>query len=155
MSFNLVVIEGRLGKDVESRATASGKKVVNFSIASDFGYGDNKGTLWDTVVAWGSQAEFAEKHLKKGSGVRITGERRSRSWDDAKSGEKKYATEIHVATIEFAGSKADSPETGQKPAGRAAAPTPTRTQAAPAVRAVVDDDPFGDGTGITDSDLPF
>lgn len=151
MSFNLCIVEGRLGKDVESRATSSGKKVVNFSLASDFGYGDNKGTLWDICVCWGPQADFAEKHLKKGSGVRVVGERRSRSWDDKQSGEKKYATEIHATSIEFAGSKPDSPENGQKPAGRSAAAPTTRTQAAPVSRVA----PPTDDLGITDDDIPF
>lgn len=149
MSFNLVVVEGRLGKDVESRATASGKKVVNFSLASDFGYGDNKGTLWDSVVTWGPQADFAEKYLKKGSGVRVVGERRSRSWDDKQTGEKKNIVEIHATSVEFAGSKSDdsSPGNGQKSAGRAQTTAPTRTQAAPATRTSANPE-------ITDDDIP-
>lgn len=156
MSFNLAIVEGRLGKDVESRATANGKKVVNFSIGSDVGFGDSKTTLWDNVVCWGLQAEFAEKHLKKGSGVLIVGERRTRSWEDKTSGEKKYVTEIHADKISFSGSKPDSPENGRTPTTttRSSAPAPTRTQAAPSVRKPVDDDPFGDGTGITDADFP-
>lgn len=140
MSFNIAIVEGRLGKDVESRATSSGKKVVNFSLASDFGYGDNKGTVWDTVVCWGQQAEFAEKHLKKGSGVRVVGERRSRSWD--KDGQTKTVVEIHANTIDFAGGKSDSPENGWTT--RTAAAPATRAQQAPQTRAAVNDDPFGD-----------
>jgi single-strand DNA-binding protein len=157
MSFNLAIVEGRLGKDVESRATANGKKVVNFSVGSDYGYGDNKGTQWDTIVCWGAQADFAEKFLKRGSGVLIVGERRTRSWEDKQSGEKKYVTEIHADKISFSGSKPDSPENGRTPTTttRSAAAAPTRAQAARAVRKAVEDDPFGDGTGITDSDVPF
>lgn len=157
MSFNLAIVDGRLGKDVEVRATSGGKKVVSFSIASDVGYGENKTTLWDNIVAWGAQAEFAEKFLKRGSSVLVVGERRSRSWDDKQSGEKKSTTEIHADKISFTGSKSDSPESGQKPAGRTQTAAPTRTQAAPVARAAapVDDDPFGDGSGISNSDIPF
>lgn len=156
MSFNLAIVEGRLGKDVESRATTGGKKVVNFSVGSDYGYGDNKGVQWDNIVAWGDQAEFSEKHLKKGSGVLIVGERRTRSWDDKQSGEKKYVTEIHAIKISFSGSKPDSPENGRTPTTttRSAAPATTRTQAAPSTRTVVEEDPF-EGQGITDDDIPF
>lgn len=150
MSFNLVIVEGRLGKDVESRATAGGKKVVNFSVGSDYGYGDNKGVQWDNIVAWGDQAEFSEKHLKKGSGVLIVGERRTRSWDDKRSGEKKYATEIHAVKISFAGTKPEggSPENGrtQTTTTRSAAPATTRTQSVVASR--------GANPEITDNDLP-
>lgn len=156
MSFNLAVVDGRLGKDVEVRSTQSGKKVVNFSVGSDVGYGDSKTTLWDTVVCWGQQAEFAEKYLKKGSGVLIVGERRTRSWDQ--NGEKKYITEIHANQLNFSGSKPEggSPENGraQTAIARAAAPPQTRTQQTATPR-IQPDDPFGDGTGITDADLPF
>lgn len=142
MSFNITIVEGRLGKDIESRSTSSGKKVVSFSVASDFGWGDNKGTLWDNVVSFGPQAEFAEKHLRKGSLVRITGERRSRSWDDKQTGEKKYATEITANTIEFA---AFSNSESKPAAGRAQTVAPTRTQATPASR--------GANPEITDEDI--
>lgn len=141
MSFNLAIVEGRIGKDVESRATSSGKKVVNFSLASDFGYGDNKSTLWDNVVCWGPQADFAEKHLKKGSGVRVVGERRSRSWDDKESGQKKTMVEIHATTVDFAGSKPEaSPENGRSRTSSAPA---ARTAAKPEPRAAASD-PFDD-----------
>jgi len=154
MSFSLAIIDGRLGKDVEVRSTANGKKVVSFSVASDFGYGDNKGTKWHNVVAWGLQAEFAEKFLKKGSGVLVVGEHRERSYEDKTSGEKKYVTEIHADTIKFSWSKESSPENGQKTVGRTNnQESVTRSQATPSVRKVVDD-PFAD-TGITDDDIPF
>lgn len=148
MSFNLAIVEGRLGKDVESRATASGKKVVNFSVGSDYGYGDNKGVQWDNIVCWGPQAEFAEKHLKKGSGVLIVGERRTRSWDDKQSGEKKYSTEIHADKISFSGSKPESPENGrsQITTTRTSSSAGTRTQSTAAARGV--------NPQITDADLP-
>jgi single-strand DNA-binding protein len=132
MSFNIAIVEGRLGKDIESRSTSGGKKVVNFSVGSDYGYGDNKGVQWDNIVAWGPQAEFAERFLKKGSGVLIVGERRTRSWEDKQSGQTKYITEIHADTIKFSGSKEGSSD---KPAaGRAQTAAPTRTQATPASR---------------------
>jgi len=143
MSFSLAIIDGRLGKDVEVRSTANGKKVVSFSVASDFGYGDNKGTKWHNVVAWGLQAEFAEKFLKKGSGVLVVGEHRERSYEDKTSGEKKYVTEIHADTIKFSGSKEGSSD---KPAaGRAQTTAPTRQQSTPASR--------GANPEITDDDI--
>ena len=154
MSFNIAIVEGRLGKDIESRSTAGGKKVVNFSVGSDYGYGDNKGVQWDNIVAWGPQADFAERFLKKGSGVLIVGERRTRSWEDKASGQTKYVTEIHADTIKFSGAKESSPENGQKTVGRTNnQESVTRSQATPSVRKVVDD-PFAD-TGITDDDIPF
>lgn len=143
MSFNITIVEGRLGKDIESRSTSGGKKVVNFSVGSDYGYGDNKGVQWDNIVAWGPQAEFSEKYLKKGSGVLIVGERRTRSWEDKQSGEKKYVTEIHADTIKFSGAKEGSSD---KPAGRAQTAAPTRTQTTAVARGanpeIIDEDIF-------------
>ena len=43
MSVNKVILVGRLGKDPETRYTASGQQVCNFSMATDETYKDRAG----------------------------------------------------------------------------------------------------------------
>ena len=137
--FSFAIIEGGLGRDPEIKATPSGTKVVNFSIGYERGFKDNVRTCWVNCVAFKDQAEFAEKYLKKGKNVRVSGEIDVRSWDDQQSGKKRYATELVVEKIQFVdsgGQKSDAPT-------RQAVAPPTRQQAAPTTRSA-EPDPFED-----------
>jgi single-strand DNA-binding protein len=145
--FSAAQVRGTLGRDPESRATSSGTKVVNFSLAVERGYGDRAITDWRAIVCWGPLAEFAEKYLKKGKSVYVTGELQDRSWDDKQTGAKRTVTEIRADRIEFA--DGGESKTGGAATRTAAAPA-TRQQAAPPARTVSapandDPDPFGDG----------
>lgn len=139
MSFNIVIIEGRVGKDPEVRSTNSGKKVVSFSLASDFGYGQTQSTLWDNIIAWGDQADFAEKYIKKGGAIRVIGERQSRKWTDKQSGQEKTAFDVNAFKISFA-EKASKPQQET----RVQTQTPPRTPAE-----------LLDSTEINEDDLPW
>ncbi|MFV0265577.1 MAG: single-stranded DNA-binding protein [Draconibacterium sp.] len=97
---NSVRLLGHLGDDPKVRKLGSGKTVANFSIATNEIYRDNNGekkseTTWHRLVAWGKQAEIAEKYLKKGSEISIEGKLTNRTYDD-KNGEKQYITEIVI-----------------------------------------------------------
>jgi single-strand DNA-binding protein len=138
-SFAYAQVAGNLGKDPESRATSGGAKVVNFTLAVEQGYGESRSTGWHNVVSFGDVALFAEKHLKKGSNVRVSGELRIRSYDDKQSGQKKYVTEVVAYKIDFGESRGES----KAPATRQTAAPPARQQQAPATRAA-EADPFDD-----------
>ena len=147
--FSYAIVEGGLGRDPEGKALPSGAKVVNFSLGFERGFGDRVHTCWINCVAFKDQAEFAEKYLKKGKMVRVAGEIEVRSWDDQKSGQKRYATEIIVDKIQFVdsgGSKSEDRPTRQE----RATPQP-RQQSAPAPRATTTDNPFDDDS----QDIPF
>jgi len=97
---NSVRLLGHLGEDPKVRKLDSGKTVVNFNIATNEIYRDQNGnkqseTTWHRLVAWGKQAEVAEKYLKKGSEISIEGKLTNRSYED-KNGEKHYITEVVV-----------------------------------------------------------
>jgi single-strand DNA-binding protein len=90
---NLVVVDGTLGRDPESKFTTTGKPVTNFSIAVDNGYGENKKPpFWFNVVAWGDQAELAGR-LAKGSKVTVYGRLTTRKYTN-KTGVEVTVTEI-------------------------------------------------------------
>jgi single-strand DNA-binding protein len=98
---NLVVLQGRLGRDPEVRFTGGGQAVANFSIATDESYKNKDGekiknTEWHNIVVWGKSAEFVQKYIKTGDLVQIIGKLRTRKWSD-KEGNDRYTTEI-VAT---------------------------------------------------------
>ena len=100
---NSVRLLGHLGEDPKVRRLDSGKSVANFSIATNETYRDSRGekqteTTWHRLVAWGKQAEIAEKYLKKGSEITIEGKLTNRQWED-KQGEKHYMTEIVINSL--------------------------------------------------------
>lgn len=104
MSINRVVLTGRLTRDVELRATASGANVASFSIAVD-GYSkdQNNNTVnqasFINCVAWNNSAKFVSTYCKKGTLVAVEGRLQSRSYD-RKDGTKAYVTEVIVDRVE-------------------------------------------------------
>lgn len=160
---NKIFLLGAVGKDPEIRSTQSGSVVASFSLATSDRVKKNdtweEETTWHNLVAFSRTAEIVRDYVKKGTQLFVEGKIQTRSWDDKSSGEKKYKTEILVSELSLLGGKSEgsSPENGrtQPTTTRSTAPALARTQAAPVTRTVVvNDDPFGDGTGIGDSDLP-
>lgn len=106
---NNVRLMGNLGAAPEVKTTANGKKVANFSIATNENYTDPNGkkvneTQWHNLVAWGKTAEIAEKFLAKGKEVAIEGKLTNRNYVD-KNGQKRYVTEVLVNEIVLLGAK--------------------------------------------------
>jgi len=97
---NSVRLVGNLGMDPEVKSFDNNRKLAKISIATNETYKNDKGeritdTQWHNLVAWGTQAKFAEDFLKKGDEIAIEGKLSSRSYVD-KDGNKKYITEIVV-----------------------------------------------------------
>jgi len=95
---NRVQLIGHVGNDPEIKNLDGGKKVANFTIATNDSYKNEKGekveqTEWHKVVAWGKTAEIIEKYVIKGKEIAIDGKLTHRSYDD-KNGEKRYITEV-------------------------------------------------------------
>ena len=95
---NRVTLIGNLGQDPETKTTESGKKVTNFTLATDDGYKNSDGqkvseTTWHNIVAWNGLADIAGKYLKKGRQVAVEGRIVYRTYED-KKGVTKYITEI-------------------------------------------------------------
>jgi single-strand DNA-binding protein len=106
--LNKVMLIGHLGSDPERRTTNSGQSVVNFTLATNENFKDSSGNMqerteWHRIVVWGKLAEICSQYLKKGRQVYIEGRLQTRSWDDTKSGEKKYATEIVCSDMQMLG----------------------------------------------------
>ncbi len=98
-SVNKVILIGNLGKDPEIRTMQNGGKVANLSLATSESWKDKstgekkEKTEWHRVVIFGNLADIAERYLKKGSKVYVSGSLQTRKWTD-KDGAEKYSTEV-------------------------------------------------------------
>jgi len=100
---NKIQLIGHVGNDPEVKALEGGKKLVNFTIATNDYYINDKGekieqTEWHRVTAWGKVAEIIEKYVTKGKEVAIEGKLTHRTYDD-KDGNKRYVTDVVVNDI--------------------------------------------------------
>lgn len=137
--MNLVVITGRITKDIECKYTQSGMAVARFSAALDRGKdkdGNSRGADFPNCVAFGRTAENLEKYSGKGLRVSIIGHIQTGSYD--KDGQKHYTTDVIADRIDFIDWK------GQSESERAAAaPLAADQSIAPEGFAAIDEDiPF-------------
>lgn len=65
---------GRVGRNAESRHTQGGNQVLNWSLAVDSGYGDNKTTIWLDCALWGERGAKLAQYILKGHRLGVHGE---------------------------------------------------------------------------------
>lgn len=98
---------GRLTRDPELRTTGSGIAVASFSLAIDRDYKDDDGerpTDFVNITCWRSLASFAQKYLKKGRMVCVTGRLQQQHWQDS-NGNNRVSWSILAERIYFADSQ--------------------------------------------------
>ena len=105
--MNRLIMMGRLVADPEVRyGAANGSAVANFRIAVDRRFkrdGDPDADFF-RITAFGRQAEFAEKYLRKGTKILLEGEIRNNNYT-GKDGNMVYSDQIIANSIAFAESK--------------------------------------------------
>lgn len=109
--MNKVILMGRLTRDPDIRYTQGDNSmcIARYTLAVDRRFsrnGNNDGNNADFIpcVAFGKSAEFAEKYLKKGTKMAVTGRIQTGSYTN-KDGQKVYTTEVVIEDQEFAESK--------------------------------------------------
>lgn len=110
--MNKVILCGRLTSDAEVRyGQGENSGVARYTLAVDRRYKKDGESDADFIrcVAFGRQAEFVEKYLRKGMKVAIVGRIQTGSYTD-KNGNKVYTTDIAVEEHEFCESKATGQE---------------------------------------------
>ena len=94
--MNRLIMMGRLVADPEVRyGAANGSAVANFRIAVDRRFkrdGDPDADFF-RITAFGRQAEFAEKYLRKGTKILLEGEIRNNNYT-GKDGNMVYSDQI-------------------------------------------------------------
>ncbi len=107
--MNKVILMGRLVKDPEVRYSQSGEPiaVARYTLAVNRRFRKEGEQEADFIncVAFRKNGEFAERFLKKGMQILITGSLQVRSWDD-QQGQRHWSTEVVVEEQQFTESKA-------------------------------------------------
>lgn len=106
--MNKIILMGRLTRDPEVRCTqgAAPMALARLSLAVDRRWkreGEPDADFFNCTV-FGKQAEFAEKYLRQGIKVVVTGRVQNDNYTN-KEGQKIYSVQIIVDEIEFAESK--------------------------------------------------
>ena len=153
--MNKVILMGRLTRDPEVRYSQGENPtaIARYTLAVDRRFrrdgNDQQSADFIGCVAFGRSAEFAEKYLRQGTKIVVTGRIHTGSYTN-RDGQKVYTTDVVVEDQEFAESKAASAENSmmRQPSPMASSPMPSPSQAS-----------AGDGfmnipDGI-DEELPF
>ena len=124
--MNKVILMGRLTRDPEVRygAGENSTAVARYTIAVDrrFKRGGEQSADFIGCVAFGRNAEFAEKYLRQGTKIVLTGRIQTGSYTN-RDGQKVYTTDIVVEEQEFAESKTAAGNGGQNNYSRPSAAT--------------------------------
>lgn len=114
--MNNCVFSGRLGRDAELRTTQNGKKVLNFPLAVEIGFGENKTTMWIDCALWGDRGERLVQHLVKGKEVVISGSISLTEFITKRDGsgakDKKLSLTVNDIQMFGGGQSAKNPESG-------------------------------------------
>jgi single-strand DNA-binding protein len=154
-SVNKVFLLGNVGKDPETRSSASGVMVATFTLATSDRQKDAQGnwqdrTEWHTLVAFNRTAEIVRDYVKKGSKLYVEGKIQTRSWDDKETGAKRYRTEIIVNDLSLLSGR----DEGSSGAGGYSRPAASYDQRTPAAAAGAPDE-YAQSAEISDDDIPF
>ncbi len=143
--MNKVILMGRLTRNPEVRygAGENSTAVARYTIAVDrrFKREGEQNADFIGCVAFGRNADFAEKYLRQGTKIVLTGRIQTGSYTN-RDGQKVYTTDIVVEEQEFAESKAVAGNGGQN--------NYSRPSAAPS-----DADGFMNIPDGIDDELPF
>lgn len=125
--MNKVILMGRLTRDPEIRYSSgeNGTAVGRYTLAVDRRYKKAGEATADFIncVTFGRGAEFAEKYLRQGTKIVVTGRIQTGSYTN-REGVKVYTTDVVVEEQEFAESKRSLENSGQNMAPPAPATGP-------------------------------
>jgi len=120
-NLNVVVLQGNLTRDPETRFTQAGLAIVSFGIAVNSGFGSKEERKEEVsfidCTAFGKQGEALARFFNKGKQILIQGRIRQERWEDKTTGGKRSKLSVIVESFNFvSGGKA--PATGEAaPAG--------------------------------------
>ncbi len=112
-ALNRVELIGYLGKDPETRFTATGRKVCKFTMAVTRTWKTGEGeereaTDWFNVEAWGKLGEISQQYLTKGKLVYVAGRLQTDSYEH--EGETRYFTRVVARDMQMLDRKPEEAE---------------------------------------------
>lgn len=102
--LNKTIIQGRLTRDPELRATQSGTPVAGFTVAWSEKYKEAEQVVFIPCVAWGKLGELVSRYFAKGQEALVEGKLVTRHWED-KQGNKRETIELIAERVHFCGPK--------------------------------------------------
>jgi single-strand DNA-binding protein len=154
--MNRVILMGRLTRDPDIRYSQGEQAtaIAKYTLAVDRRFkraNDTQTADFISCTAFGRSAEFAEKYLRKGMKIAVTGRIQTGSYTN-REGVKVYTTDVIVEDHEFVESKAASEQyAASMPQQSFGGPAPA---AAPSPADAVGDGFMNIPDGI-DEELPF
>ena len=103
--LNNIVLQGRLTRSPEMKATASGNSCATFTLACEQDYRNPNGerdTDFFDVVAWRGTADFVQRYFGKGQMAVVSGRLQTRQWT-AEDGGKRKTVQIVADNVYFCG----------------------------------------------------
>ena len=126
--MNKVVLMGRLTRDPDVRYSQGETPlaIARYTLAVDRRFKRNGEQDADFIncVAFGRTAEFAEKYLKQGTKMVVSGRIQTGSYTN-RDGVKVYTTEVVIEEQDFAESKAAAAQNSSMGAPQPSAPQPS------------------------------
>lgn len=128
--MNKVVLMGRLTRDPDVRYSQGETPlaIARYTLAVDRRFKRNGEQDADFIncVAFGRTAEFAEKYLKQGTKMVVSGRIQTGSYTN-REGVKVYTTEVVIEEQEFAESKAAASQNNNRGASQPSTPQSSTT----------------------------
>jgi single-strand DNA-binding protein len=99
MQHNEIYFAGYAGRDAEEITTASGVRIVKFSLCHTEKGRDGRGDIstWLEIVTFGTWCDLAAT-VRKGNNVMVKGKLQIRDWE-TKEGEMRQAMEVVTLTL--------------------------------------------------------
>lgn len=111
-NINVSTITGNLGGDPVFKKLEGDKRVAEFNVGVG---GRNDRTEWIHVRVWNATADFAERNLRKGSRIAVTGRLTTDQWEvDGQKNSRTYITGNEIEPLGDNKAKADS-DTDREP----------------------------------------
>ncbi len=160
---NNVVLIGRITRDLELKATTTGREVLNFSIAVNRNFKNAQGQYeadFINCVAFGQTARFMSQYITKGRLISVTGRIQTRTYDNPQ-GVRQYITEVIADSVNALESRNDGGSNNNYQPQNQGFNQPAQTQSNNGPASFMDNNesPFSvntiSGNDIDDDDLPF
>lgn len=116
--LNEIILQGRLTRNPEMKATASGISCATFGLACERDYKATNGereTDFFEVVAWRNTAEFVQTYFSEGRMVIVRGRLQNRNWT-AEDGTKRTAVQVVAYGLYFSDSQPKNNQAQEQPA---------------------------------------
>lgn len=120
--LNNITLQGRLTRDPEMQATATGVSRATFTLACEQDYKNPNGerdTDFFDVVAWRNTGDFVQRYFSKGQMAVVKGRLQTSQWT-AQDGSKRKAVQIVAENVYFCGANNASGQATEQPAEQSA-----------------------------------